>query len=112
MMGSVLNQTRYSRWDYVQGWVMVLSMSALVYSTSEDKAPPPFLHMEPASWEAWWQSICSGSRTYAIGAVFLLVYYACDSFTSQWQAKLYSEHQMSEHQMMFAGNQCAIGFLG
>ena len=28
------------------------------------------------------------------------------------KAKLYKEHKISEHQMMFAGNFCAIVFMG
>jgi len=110
IMGSVLNKQRYSRWDYGQGMVMVMSLTAMVYSTTEEKVPPSFMHLEPGSWEHWWQTLCTGGN-YAVGALFLGVYYLCDSFTSNWQAKLYTEYQLSEHQMMFAGNLCGIGFL-
>jgi adenosine 3'-phospho 5'-phosphosulfate transporter B2 len=111
IMGSILNKQRYSRWEYAQAFVMGLAMTVLVYSSTEEKTPPTIIKLDPDSWEHFFRTMCTNSQ-YTIGAAFLLLYYVCDSFTSNWQAKLYKEHKISEHQMMFAGNFCAMIFMG
>jgi hypothetical protein len=44
-----------------------------------------------------------------IGCLLILVYLGCDSFTSQWQAKVYQTYpRVDEPQMMLGSNVCSV----
>merc|ERR1712232_478186 len=48
----------------------------------------------------------SGNYKLAMGIAMLIIFFACDSFTSNWQNRLYKQYgaQLSQVKMMFAGN--------
>jgi adenosine 3'-phospho 5'-phosphosulfate transporter B2 len=45
---------------------------------------------------------------FVVGAALLGGYIVCDSFTSQWQSRVFSQHKVSPFQMMQAVNVCAV----
>jgi len=44
------------------------------------------------------------------GLFLLALYLCCDSFTGQWQSKIYKQHKVDQYHMMFAVNLFSIGF--
>lgn len=53
------------------------------------------------------------NTTQIIGLIFMVVYICCDSFTSQWQDKIYQQYgrnNVDQYQMMFSVNTWAISF--
>ena len=49
-------------------------------------------------------------RTQGLGLFFVAVYLACDSFTSQWQDRIFKKHKIDQFQMMFGVNLFSILF--
>ena len=47
-----------------------------------------------------------------LGVVLILTYLGCDSFTSQWQAKVYKQYGVDQYQMMFGNNFWSLFFTG
>lgn len=53
------------------------------------------------------------NTTQIIGLIFMVVYICCDSFTSQWQDKIYQQYgrnNVDQYQMMLSVNTWAISF--
>ena len=53
-----------------------------------------------------------GWGTESIGVVILCVYVLCDSFTSQWQSRVFKRHGVDQFQMMLGSNAFALLFTG
>lgn len=45
-----------------------------------------------------------------IGLFFVVLYLVCDSFTSQWQDRIFKKHKIDQYQMMFGVNCFSIVF--
>ncbi|CAM9600056.1 unnamed protein product [Scytosiphon promiscuus] len=50
------------------------------------------------------------NNTQAIGIFFVSMYLVCDSFTSQWQDRIFKKHKIDQYQMMFGVNCFSIVF--
>ena len=46
----------------------------------------------------------------AVGLFFVVMYLVCDSFTSQWQDRIFKKHKIDQYQMMFGVNCFSIVF--
>jgi adenosine 3'-phospho 5'-phosphosulfate transporter B2 len=47
-----------------------------------------------------------------LGVILILTYLGCDSFTSQWQSKVYKQYGVDQFQMMFGNNFWSLFFTG
>lgn len=84
LMGKVLNKKAYSLQEYLEA--LLVSICMLVFSFSESSG-----HV--------------GRDTHVQGALMLFLYLAGDSFTSQWQSRVYKEFpSVDQFQMMFVVN--------
>jgi len=94
MMGRIVNGTRYSFFQYGQA-IAALICVAIMHVSDEaahgEKGSPSGAMSE--NWKLF------------MGVVMLLVFFAGDSFTSQWQTNLYSKYpHLTQLQMMLGGN--------
>ncbi|CAB9512440.1 Adenosine 3'-phospho 5'-phosphosulfate transporter 1 [Seminavis robusta] len=90
MMGKVLKGTNYPLGQYVEALLITVGVAIFsIMSKSSD----------------------SDKNTELIGLVFLLCYISFDSFTSQWQDRVYTEYgraNVDPYQMMLGVNMSAI----
>jgi len=90
MMGKFLKGTTYPNGQYIEALLITTGVAIFsVASKSSDR----------------------DTNTEFIGLVFLLVYICCDSFTSQWQDKVYVQYgrpNVDPYQMMLGVNISAI----
>eukprot|EP01062_Namystynia_karyoxenos_P035836 TRINITY_DN2614_c2_g1_i1.p1 TRINITY_DN2614_c2_g1~~TRINITY_DN2614_c2_g1_i1.p1 ORF type:complete len:379 (+),score=134.42 TRINITY_DN2614_c2_g1_i1:85-1137(+) len=93
-MGRVLNQKTYTAAEYIEAIVISAGVFAFAYA-------------DPARKE--------GTATQLTGVALLVLYVVTDSFTSQWQSKLYGRFKsrapaatLHSHQMMFWVNMWSI----
>lgn len=49
-------------------------------------------------------------NTQLIGLFFVAIYLVCDSFTSQWQDRIFKKYKIDQYQMMFGVNCYSIIF--
>lgn len=84
LMGKLLNKKVYPWIDYVEAAVISLGVSMFSFSESGAK---------------------QSHETQLVGLLLLALYVAADSFTSQWQSRVYKAHPtVDQYQMMFAVN--------
>jgi adenosine 3'-phospho 5'-phosphosulfate transporter B2 len=89
-MGKVLKGKVYSYEEYIEAISITLGVIIFSYTTESDNNS-------------------SQTKTVLIGFILLCLYVIFDSFTSQYQSKLYDEHPaVSSHHMMFGVNASAI----
>ena len=85
IMGKIVSKNVYPYYEYVVAVLLSAGVSLFLLSADpSDKHPT--------------------AVTTLSGAVILLGYMAFDSFTSNWQSKLFTTHKMSPMQMMFGVN--------
>jgi len=85
IMGKLVNKRTYTLIEYVDA--LVISAGVCLFSLSEVKGNP------------------RNAETYVIGVLMLAAYIMLDSFTSQWQSRIYTSHpKLDQFQMMFATN--------
>lgn len=90
LMGKVLNNTSYTRRDYLEACTIAAGVAAFSLSRGSSKA--------------------SGD-TSAYGLALLTMYVACDAFTNQWQTRIKQDHgTVDSYHMMFAVNCFSILF--
>jgi adenosine 3'-phospho 5'-phosphosulfate transporter B2 len=89
IMGRMVNGTRYNGWQYAQA--VGAMVCVIVMHLSEE-------HTESGgSANGWMGNV--------IAISLLIIFFVCDSFTSQYQTALYKKHpNLSQTQMMLAGN--------
>lgn len=90
IMGKFLKGTTYKFGEYVEAFLITLGVAifSLSSKTSNDD-----------------------NSTQIIGLIFMMMYICCDSFTSQWQDKIYQQYGRSnvdQYQMMLSVNSWAI----
>jgi len=90
IMGKVLKGTKYPLGQYIEAFFITLGVAVFSLSTkSSDKS----------------------TQTEMIGLIFLVLYISFDSFTSQWQDKVYQKYgraNVDPYQMMLGVNTSAI----
>lgn len=84
LVGILVNRKSYPMMEYVEA--VLITMGVTLFNLSERKAP------SEARDDTWW------------GVVLLMLYLCCDSFTSQWQSKVYKQHGVDQYQMMLGVN--------
>lgn len=88
LMGRILNKKTYPWKNYLEA--LLISVGVSVFSLSEHRADQNF-------------------NTTAPGVFLLALYVGCDSFTSQWQARVFKRHaEVDQFDMMFATNLWSI----
>jgi len=94
LMGKLLNKKTYPTVDYVEA--LVISIGVSLFSLAN-------------SGSVMADSSGPGGAIVILGVSMLGLYVISDSFTSQWQSKLYQAHPtVDQFQMMFAVNTWAI----
>jgi adenosine 3'-phospho 5'-phosphosulfate transporter B2 len=89
LMGKLLTGKTYPWQDYAMS---VLVMAGLaVYKAAESEV-------------ATQGHVSGGHSSFTVGALLLFGYVLCDSFTGQWQGKVFREHGISSFQMMLGIN--------
>lgn len=84
-VGIMLNKKTYPFIEYVEAVLITLGVTLFTLSEKSDKM--------------------SGSHDDTMFGVFLLgTYLMCDSFTSQWQSKVYKQYGIDQYQMMLGVN--------
>ena len=83
LMGKIVSGKTYPVYQYVTATTISMGMTIFLYSRRNDS---------------------SSSISTVVGAAVLVGYMIFDSFTSNWQDKLYKEYQMTSMQMMFGIN--------
>merc|ERR1719343_533173 len=89
-MGKVLKGSSYPFGQYVEAFLITVGVA--IFSLSSKTSD-------------------SDTNTQMIGLIFMLMYICCDSFTSQWQDKIYQQYGRSnvdQYQMMLSVNSWAI----
>lgn len=90
MMGRFLKGNSYPLGQYVEALLITIGVAIFSLTTKTAKV---------------------NNDTEIIGLIFMLMYICCDSFTSQWQDKIYQQYGRSnvdQYQMMLCVNTCAI----
>jgi len=92
VMGKFLKGTTYPFGQYVEAFLITLGVAIFSLSSKTSN---------------------SESATEIIGLIFMIMYICCDSFTSQWQDKVYQQYgrtNVDQYQMMLSVNTWAITF--
>ena len=91
LMGKLLNNKRYRWVEYSEAAAISAGVSMFAFSESAPKAG------------------ASTTTTHLMGILMLGLYVGADSFTSQWQSRVYKKHPaVDQFQMMFAVNTWSI----
>eukprot|EP00437_Effrenium_voratum_P034107 CAMPEP_0181481932 /NCGR_PEP_ID=MMETSP1110-20121109/44568_1 /TAXON_ID=174948 /ORGANISM="Symbiodinium sp., Strain CCMP421" /LENGTH=685 /DNA_ID=CAMNT_0023607443 /DNA_START=50 /DNA_END=2108 /DNA_ORIENTATION=+ len=101
MMGRIVNGTRYSLFQYGQAVAALVCVAIMHFSDEAPEAGPKNATGQPMS-ENW---------KLFMGVAMLGVFFAGDSFTSQWQTNLYTRYpELTQLQMMLGGNFLGLVF--
>mmetsp|Transcript_1506 Transcript_1506/g.2485 ORF Transcript_1506/g.2485 Transcript_1506/m.2485 type:complete len:350 (+) Transcript_1506:102-1151(+) len=84
IVGLLLNKKSYPFSEYVEATIITAGVT--MFSLSERSAPSE--QQDDSS----------------LGVMLLVLYLACDSFTSQWQSRVYKQYQVDQYQMMLGVN--------
>lgn len=102
MMGRALNGTRYSLYQYTQAVAAVICV--IIMHVTDGHIETRGTRNGSPDGER------DGGFKLFMGVTCMVVFFVCDSFTSQWQTALYKKHQkISQTQMMLGGN--LMGFV-
>lgn len=89
LMGTILKGTVYSRLEYIEA--VGITIGIIIFSMSKSNFAS----------NSWTNEV--------IGFLLLSMYVLSDSFTSQWQSKIYKDYGKIDHfQMMFGVNASSI----
>ncbi|CAG9135767.1 unnamed protein product [Plutella xylostella] len=83
LMGTLVSRTSYPLADYVSAGFISAGMLAFLTATDQDAV---------------------STSTTASGLILLALYMASDSFTSNWQQRLYHQYKLTPMQMMYGVN--------
>mmetsp|Transcript_26555 Transcript_26555/g.26802 ORF Transcript_26555/g.26802 Transcript_26555/m.26802 type:complete len:344 (-) Transcript_26555:206-1237(-) len=84
IVGIFVNRKSYPAVEYVEA--LLITSGVTMFTLSEKKAPT-----EQHDDTLW-------------GCMLLILYLTCDSFTSQWQSRVYKSHGVNQYQMMLGVN--------
>jgi len=103
LMGRLLNGNRYSTYQYLQAVAALVCVAIMNFTDSGTGGGKKGKGGSDAE-------DMSAMYKLGMGVAMLMVFFACDSFTSQWQDKLYQQYPgLTQTQMMLGGN--LLGFL-
>lgn len=92
IMGKIIDGKKYPCYDYVVA--IVIGCGVAIFSLASDK-----------------NSTKVDEKVTTFAGIFLILgYLIFDSFTSQWQGKLFKDYKMSSYQMMFGVNSFSAFF--
>lgn len=95
VMGRILHKQRYEPQQYVQA---IAALVCVIIMHMSDETDQNALGGSSSS------SHSSLGNAF-MGVLFLSFFFVCDSFTSQWQTRLYKQHPtLTQNQLMFGGN--------
>jgi adenosine 3'-phospho 5'-phosphosulfate transporter B2 len=94
LVGVVVNKKYYPLQDYIEALVITAGVALFTFA---EKAGSHLNDMKSDS---------------LYGIVLIAFYLACDSFTSQWQSKVYKQYGVDQYQMMFGVNFWSLLFTG
>ncbi|CAM9491151.1 unnamed protein product [Chrysoparadoxa australica] len=92
LVGMVVHGKSYPWIEYLEA--AIISFGVSLFSLSESKA----------------KDDGEGGNTQMIGLLLVVMYLACDSFTSQWQNRVFEQHKIDQYQMMLGINIFSIFF--
>lgn len=90
IMGKILSNKKYPWYEYMVAVFVLIGVGTFMIAEKENKD--------------------SEKTTSAAGLILLIGYLGFDSFTSQWQGKLFKEYKMSSYQMMLGVNSFSASF--
>ena len=93
LMGIALNGKSYKLHEYFQA--LTISAAVAAFMISEKGSEADESAEEPSS------PLAGGA---VLGIVCLCLYLCCDSFTSQWQSRVFKKWKVSQYQMMLGVN--------
>jgi len=97
IMGKALNGTQYQWSQYFQAVGAMVCVTIMHLSDESGHKAGEGKRGDGDDTTEWMRML--------IGVSLLIMFFACDSFTSQWQTALYKKHpKVSQTQMMLAGN--------
>jgi len=92
LMGYLVSGKRYTALEY--GMAVAITSGAAIFKLNEDADPDQD----------------KGSTTELIGIVLIVCYMGADSFTSNWQSKIFKQYGVSSMVMMMYANLFSSGF--
>jgi len=103
LMGRLLNGTKYSTYQYLQALAALICVAVMNFTDSSEGGGKAGKKSAGAESTSFYNKL-------GMGVTMLMVFFACDSFTSQWQNALYKKHPgLTQTQMMLGGN--LLGFM-
>lgn len=93
-MGILLNRKSYPISEYAEAVLLTLGVFMFTYSEKQSKAA----------------NFQDSDSSYGVFLLFL--YLACDSFTSQWQSKVFKSYSVDQFQMMLGVNIWSLAMTG
>lgn len=94
LVGMLVNRRTYALMEYLEA--ALITGGVTVFTLSEKTSPA---HLQQASDSSF-------------GVLLLALYLACDSFTSQWQSKVYKSYSVDQFQMMLGVNAWSLLLTG
>jgi solute carrier family 35 (adenosine 3'-phospho 5'-phosphosulfate transporter), member B2 len=95
IVGMILNKKIYAKIDYYDALLITAGVAMFTLSEKSDKRSGGDDHSDSL-----------------FGVLLLCLYLTCDSFTSQWQSRIYKNYNLTQYQMMLGVNIWSIMFTG
>ena len=94
IVGILLNKKSYPKVEYLDA--LLITIGVAMFTLSEKEGSP-----------------ASSERSDSFfGVALLTLYLTCDSFTSQWQSRIYKSYNLTQYQMMLGVNIWSMLFTG
>ena len=94
LVGVVINKKSYPMLDYIEALIITAGVALFTFSEKSGA------HSGESKSDSMY------------GIILIGFYLACDSFTSQWQSKVYKQYGIDQFQMMLGINFWSILFTG
>lgn len=94
LAGILLNKQSYPKAEYIDA--VIITIGVTMFTVSERHSESHTSEHEDPFW----------------GVILLAIYLACDSFTSQWQDRVYKAYNINHYQMMLGVNVWSMFFTG
>jgi adenosine 3'-phospho 5'-phosphosulfate transporter B2 len=99
-----VNRQVYSLKEYLQAFLLVAAVAVMQLEDKKGRGSSAHQSYDAGGWLG-----ALGSPELRIGGLLLVVFFAFDSFTSQYQTKIYKKYKNISHwQMMLGGNIFAV----
>jgi len=91
LVGKFVHGKSYPIAEYLEALVITIGVSLFTLSEKQDPGK-------------------GAAESTTLGIMLLAFYLCCDSFTSQWQSKVYEKYSVNQFQMMAGVNTCSVFF--